>query len=89
MPRDQIELAKTPERTLEPLIFQPGKNGLVLDMLKCGITPITFMEIKMIGFTQTWIDTPLATEMLFGFAATTLIAICLLRYLKTHPHHGE
>jgi len=41
-----------------------------------------------ITFIQTWVDTPLATEMLSGFAATTFLAICLLRHLK-HVNRGD
>ena len=44
--------------------------------------------MQTIGFIHTWLDTPLAAEMLFGFAATTFIAICLLRHLKM-VHRAE
>jgi hypothetical protein len=47
------------------------------------------MKTQTIGLIHTWLDTPLAMEMLFGFAATTFVALCLLRYLKMHPHRDE
>ncbi len=46
------------------------------------------MQTQPIGFLYTWIDTSLALEMLVGFAATTFIAICLLRHLH-RVHQAE
>jgi len=48
------------------------------------------MDTKPIGFVYSWVDASWATEMLVGFAITTFIAICLLRFLKhQHEHPRE